>query len=232
MNIGQPTLPTIFPIHQTWDLLASNAIYQPLTTTIPAVTTTNGTYVFSGTESTTSVVDIFCGQFLSEPLKAQEISGTISGLWSARMTALDYGMGTQLHVRVLNNDLTDVRWVVYQQHTFTATTSTAGAVDRGFAVGTQRETRFLPGGGGNLISGWAWRGDRILVEMGVRATNTTATSRATDPRLQLRTDFADATYAEGTVGTTFNHWLEFSTNLQFDPNYAPATQQGWGVPIG
>jgi hypothetical protein len=70
-----------------WDLEATNVIRQPLRKNLPTATNTNGTYVFNATESSTSVQDVLCGQFISIPMKPQNIDGQISGIWSGRQAA-------------------------------------------------------------------------------------------------------------------------------------------------
>lgn len=228
MPYGLSPPPVTVALDPEWDSEASNAIRQPLVTTVPAGL--SGSYTFLVSEASDTVHDQLCGQFISEPLAAQEISGTVSGIWSPREASGTYDFGTQLVVRVVSYDGTTVRGTLYGPHTYTSTINVGQAVNREF-LATGYVTRLLPGGGGALSTVFAAAGDRLVIEVGARACNLVATTRTADPVIQLRDDYTDGNFAEGLTSTTINHWIELSSTLTFDPGFSPTTFRGWGVPI-
>ena len=236
MPTAQSAPSTTFPINSNWNSVCENAVYQPLAITIPAVDRVSGEYTFLVSESDPAIHDQLCGQWISPPLLAQTISGSISGIWSPREANSAYDFGTQVSMRVCDYYGTLTRGTLLSPFTYTTTVATAGIGNREFPSAGSNLTRFLPGGGGPIpLALNVQLGDRIVWEIGARATNLIATTRTADPRLQLRSDWSDAAWVEGTSGSGVNHWIEFTDDLTFDPDYDPAVDAvpfvGWGVPI-
>lgn len=217
--------------HAEWESETSNVLRQPLLRTIPSGL--SGSYTFLVSEASSTVHDQMCAQFISEPLTAQTITGTVSGVWLTREAGSTYDFGTQMCIRVFSYDGTILRGTLYAPHTYTTTANTGNAVNREF-LSTGYVTRLLPGGGGALTSVAALAGDRLVVEIGVRACNLVATTRTADPIIQLQNGWTDCPLIEGNTSTTVNHWIEISSTLTFDPTYTPPSLnqfRGWGVPI-
>lgn len=231
-NVSGSGLPTP-AIAGQWESQVANFIRQPLRSATRA-TNASGIYTFTVSESDTAIHDQCCGQFISVPLLPQQISGQVHGIWMTRMAGSTYAIGTQLIIRVVSYDGTVVRGTLYGPLVYQTTTTTAGLSSRQFALTTEA-SRFLPGNPGagtpDLTPLWVYHGDRLVVEIGARATNTVSTVRTADPQIQTQNTFTDGALQEDLTGSNFNTWIEFSQDIAFDAGYIPGTRRGWGVSI-
>lgn len=208
-----PPLPA-WSAHAEWDANASNWVRRQLTPTIRSGE--NETYTFGVSETDAGTFDILCGQYISEPLVAQTISGSVTGIWSAREAAVggaDEDFGTQIIIRAIARDGT-VRGTLLAPRSYVATNSTPGDPAYEFSRSGTHETRFLDG---TLSSLAVEEGDRLVIEIGARATNATTSSRTADPRVVTRDIYSDFAHTEGTGGTASNTWIEFSSLITFLP---------------
>lgn len=182
---------------------------------------TKGTSAFAEvTDTEVSAVntwDVCLGQFVSEPLQAQTITGTVKGIVRARESAAGANARSQMVVRVVSGDGATVRGTLLAQDNTTtninewvATTTVTAARNARFPVGST---------GATLTSVAAQAGDRIVIEVGARAVNTVATNFTLG--LRFGENATDA--AENETGVTeAAPWVEFSADLLFAADVLPA----------
>ena len=194
-------------------------------TTRPA-NTVKGTSAFvevSDTEASgVNTWDVCLGRFVSEPLAAQTITGTVMGIIRARENVTGVNARSQMVVRVVSGDGTTVRGTLLPQNTTTTNinewviTTTATAV---------RNARFPVGAGAaTLTSVTAQDGDRIVIEVGGRAVNTATTATFT---LALRFGENATDAADNETGVTeAAPWVEFSNGLAFSSGLAAQSVSG------
>lgn len=158
--------------------------------------------------STSTTYDVLWTQFYSDTLKAQTISGTIKSMFRCLETSAGL-MCAQMSVRVISQTGT-VRG--------TAITMSTAVLSSEFDAVTLTNRKFplaasWGGAGAPLTSVVAQDDDRLVVEVGYRATNSTATSKT--GTVELGTNKA-ADLAEDETSTTQNApWIEFSQDLLF-----------------
>lgn len=151
--------------------------------------------------SGTNPNDVLFRQFISEPLAAQTISGTVTAQIRARESSLNDDANTQLAVFVVNSAGT----VVATLHTgFT------GGVANEYNNPSLTNRPYPPSGTANLTSYDCAAGDRIVVEFGTRMN----TTRTTDT---IYMEFGIGGVSDLPTGTsgTGDPWVEFSANLQY-----------------
>lgn len=152
----------------------------------------------------TSNRDAVIGQFISEPLAAQTISGTVKGQIRAQENALSANLRSQCIIRVVQSDNTTIRGTLYAGD---LTTLTGNPTPEWATTATNRP---LPFGGSVALSSLAIQnGDRLVIEVGYRkhaAASTTGTLYFGD---NSATDLAEDT----TTTTANNPWIEFSQDL-------------------
>lgn len=155
--------------------------------------------------SASGTFDFLFRQYFSDQLAAQTISGNISGIIRALESAADADFRAQMVVRVVSEDGGTVRG--------TLLASDAGALSNEFDATTLTNRKFPLNGNGALTNVAAQLGDRLLVEIGIRAHNVTATSKTGTLRFG---DASASDLANNETGTTDdNPWIEFDSTITF-----------------
>jgi hypothetical protein len=175
-------------------------------------------------ETSASAINVLHQQFVSVPLNAQVISGTYSAVVRGGSDASTALASLQAVLKVVSNDGATVRGTLYAGHS-AAANSTAGALGQNWATATQ--TRIIPAGTA-LTTVTAQAGDRLVIELGHRFTNTTTTSQGGWMVFGDTTAVGDFALTAG-LTTSLNPWLELSGDISFQGG---AVAQGyWGVPL-
>lgn len=160
----------------------------------------------------TNPYDIAFGQFISEPIGAQTISGTFSMVLPCFESVATNEMYLQVVIRVVSNNGSVVRGTLYAGQTLTSTSATITAANYEFSAAATN-TRMLSAVA--LSSVAAQEGDRIVVEVGARfctATSGISGTMMTNCKedafddLPLVNDFND-------VNNYLRSWIEFSGDL-------------------
>lgn len=173
-------------------------------------------------ETSTSVIDVLNTQFISEPLNgAQTITGTVKGI----IKTLEGGtLGTagdaraQVVIYVVSNDGSTVRG--------TLLAADAGALASEF-TGTITARKYplaWSGAGATLSSVAAQDGDRIVVEVGARHHNVSATASTHRHEFGSAAASALAENETDTAGDAVS-WIEFSQGLAFTGQSMEITTQ-------
>ncbi len=161
--------------------------------------------------------DALMGQFISPPIAAQTVSGTVKMQMQVSEASAARDARSQLVVRVVSHDGLTVRGTLYAGDT--------GSLTDEWAVGTETNQTFPqdPLSPATMTSVVASEGDRIVVEYGFRQHQTG--TNANDARMNLGDggssgDLADSE-SDTQTGTTFNPWIEFSNaiSLSDDGNW-------------
>jgi hypothetical protein len=135
------------------------------------------------------------------------IDGTFSVVVQASEANTAANFSLQAVIRVVSSDGTVERAVLYAGHA-AANNSTSGALGQEF---TALATRIMAS---QTISSYTTQsGDRLVVEIGVRADN--ASTTAYDPTFRFGDPVtgSDATLVSGTTSTTIVPWIELSADL-------------------
>lgn len=190
-------------------------------TTRPANTTRGSSAFAEVTDAETSSSnqwDVCLGRFVSEPLAAQTISGSVMGIIRARESNTAANARSQMVIRVVSGDGATVRGTLLAQNTTTtninewvATTTVTAARNARFPVGS---------GAATLTPVVAQQGDRIVIEVGGRAVNTSTTSYTLG--LRFGENSATALTNDETGTSEGSPWIEFDSAIQFYT--APAAQ--------
>lgn len=173
--------------------------------------------VWDTESSAVNPFDACCAQFVSAPLEAQAISGTIKGVFLVRELAATDDLRAQLVVRVIGPDGT-VRGTLLGMDTSALTSE----------FSTTYTNRKFPlawtGAGATLTSVTALLGDRIVAEIGMRAHNSSGSAVNALFRLGVK---ATGDCAEDETGTTdLTGWLELSQTLNFAQDGGLAAYHG------
>jgi hypothetical protein len=153
--------------------------------------------------STSNEWDVLCARFVSPPLAAQTILGNVYGFLSASVNPGTGNFVTHLHLYVTQGDSDAVRGTLLTDYCDSDDNYWPG----GWAPFSIPATALTP------VTVLA--GDRIVLEYGFRARNTSATQVSTmfrygaDPIADDVTSVADA--------YTLTGWLEFSNKVFFTP---------------
>lgn len=161
--------------------------------------------------------DVAVAQFISAPLDGnQTISGAIKGIIRASESNAAADMRAQLVIRVLSGDGSTVRG------TLLASDGSALASEFPTAIANRKFPLAWAGSGTTPTTVNALDGDRIVVEVGFRSHEASATSRT--GTLRFGTD-SGSDLAENETGTDdFAPWIEFADNLVFDAAPLRVTQ--------
>lgn len=166
--------------------------------------------------STVNARDLLIRQYVSNPLSGnQTISGTLKGQMQISENNAAANFMPQMVVRVVSGDGTTVRGTLHAGDTRTTnvdevTISTVEANVKNPAAGISPVT---------LTSVNALDGDRVVVEIGVRANNTSATNYTA---FLYVGDVSGTDLTEGGSETELlNPWIEFSANLSFQSPSSP-----------
>ena len=155
--------------------------------------------------SATAPYDVILRQFVSEPLQAQTISGTVKGQIRARESDPAAQMCAALVIRVVSNDGLTERGVLLAYF--------PAALSSGFDPATSTNRKFPPSTA--LTSVTCQDGDRIVVEIGHRAFNTVTTSYTGYVWFNNTIGTADLPEDEITTDNLCP-WIEFSQALLWD----------------
>lgn len=188
-----------------WDLTTS-------ATRCPLVTTpTNTALVMVSTDaetSTTNAIDGLIRQYVSDVLPAGSISGTFSYVIGSVESANGANAFNQIRISVVSGDGSVERGVLYAGQTDTVPGG-ADTPNQEFSTAGHL-TRFISGAA--LSSVTAQSGDRIVVEIGARFANTSATSYTAELHIGDPTAGGDHALSSG-VNTSLRPWVEFSQNV-------------------
>lgn len=183
--------------------------------------TTKGTSAFaevSDTETSTSNTwDVALGQFISDPLVAQTIAGTVYGVIRAREDNASANARSQMVVRVVSSDGATVRGTLLAQNNTTTninewvvTTTATSARNAYFPVGST---------GAAVTPVTVQNGDRIVIEVGGRAVNTASTTYTL--AMRFGENASDAALNESAT-TEAAPWIELSYPVEFAAAAPPA----------
>ncbi len=189
----------------SWTTQASGAVPRSLSTARLGTTLASAAYA----ETQAAAANVGARVYVSEPLAAQTISGTISAAIRALESAAAADASLQIVCRVVSADGATTRAHLYLGHT-AALNTTAGAL--GQEIATAAQTRIF--NAVPLTSYACARGDRVTVEIGWRAHNTVTTSYSATLRFGDPAGVADFPLnAGGTADST--PWAEFSQDLAY-----------------
>lgn len=163
--------------------------------------------------STANDWDVYMGTAVTPPLRNDvTISGTIIGLINGRETATSANLGPQGVIRVFSGDLTTERGVLFAGNTATSMNASVNE----FSTSASNYTQWfpyvatVPGTPTAITSVDALAGDRLVIEIGFRATNTSATTTTCTIAFMCSTGMATG-HQENNAG-----WLEFSADFEFE----------------
>lgn len=171
------------------------------------------------TAVTTAVnpADVLLGQFVSDPLPAQTLSGTFSIVVQMMETTADDDGVLQVIIRVVSNDGLTVRGTAYAGVTTTTVSTTTTAANYELLT-TGLTTRFLEGV--SLTNTTVQAGDRIVVEVGARS-NAAAGAVQFWANFFAREDCDDFELVPDRIQTPgppfIRPWIEFSQDLFTQP---------------
>lgn len=158
--------------------------------------------------------DVLVAQFISDPLAAQTITGTVTGQVLAEQGNSLWNFHTQIILRVVSSTGSTVRGTLYAG---TATTGTSSPTNE-FATSLTNRS-FPHTGTATLTSVSAQLGDRLVIEIGGRAHYSTSGTK--DITFTIGDNNA-SDLAAGNTGTTENNpWIQLSANLTFQPLNVP-----------
>jgi hypothetical protein len=177
--------------------------------------------------SNTNARDLHIITLVSPPLAGSgSIAGTLEGaarMWESNSLSNSVA---QVIVRLLASDGTNER-VLYA-----GTTQTVGTNEAASSASSNATNRRLPVGTAavTLTEQSFIAGDRIVIEVGARLNNTSATNYSAGFWLGHAVGGTDVVLANGTDVTQKNPWLEFSQDLTFGSG-APSEITGSGASV-
>lgn len=150
----------------------------------------------------TSPYDVLTRQYVSDPIKAQTIAGTVKGQMLVLESAVAADFCRGITIKVVSNDGATLRGVLLSHFPDSLTSEYPT---------TMANRNFPPESA--LSSVAAQEGDRIVVEIGTRAFNTATTQYIATHRFG---DNAASDLPEDESTTTdSNPWIQFSQPIQF-----------------
>lgn len=201
---GQSITPTITPAFDgEWDRTtnASRRRCSPFKniSVLAEVTDPEGT--------ATSPYDVLLRQFISDPLAAQTISGTVKGQIKCRESSDANDMSRALCIRVCSNDGTTIRGTLLNDFPESLTSE--------FKYGGTENRNFPPSTALSSVS--ASDGDRLLIELGYRSFNVLSGALRYG-YLTTGDDAASDLPEDETATDDYSPWIEFSATLTFQYN--------------
>jgi len=161
-----------------------------------------------GETSTSTTYDAEVWQFVSKPLAAQTITGTVKAIMRCKESNAAADMRSQMVIRVVSGDGGTVRGTLLA-HDTSALSNEWDAT----ALTNRKFPLNWSGAGATLTSVAAQAGDRIVVEVGYRAHNSSGTQYYGYIEAG---DAASTDCAENETDTLqYNPWVKFSQNLLF-----------------
>lgn len=159
--------------------------------------------------SASSNFDFLFRQYISDPLNAGSVSGTVKGVIRCLEGSTDSDFRAQMLIKLISGDGTSV--------TGTLLAHDASALSNEFDATTLTNRKFplnWAGAGTTLSSVTANQGDRLVFELGVRSFNVISAARTATLRFG---DHSATDLAENETGTTDdNPWIEVSQTLSFE----------------
>lgn len=171
--------------------------------------------------STAETVSFCLGvQYISDPLAATTLSGTIKG--QCRCQESNAGLNATIAIRVAKcaidgTSITEILAIAASDNTAATPPEFATSLTNRKLMDSAESASI------SLTSTGINAGDRLIIELGMRESNTTA-SRNSD--LSLGDDSANDLAEDETTTTANNPWVEFSQTLTFltvdnwQPNFA------------
>ncbi|MCA9327223.1 hypothetical protein KDA14_01720, partial [Candidatus Saccharibacteria bacterium] len=170
-------------------------------------------------ESDASQVNVLAHQYVSSQQipSARTISGTVRaviGCYETNGTADGF---LQMVVKVVSSDGATTRGVLYAGSALNSVSTNAGDVNEEMTIGnTAMATRIVPDQTVSNVNAQA--GDRLVIELGWRATNTTTTTRGAFFRHGWQQELSDHLFVSGTnvvaaTSTDLNPWVELSYDV-------------------
>jgi hypothetical protein len=155
--------------------------------------------------------DVIWRQYVSDPIGAQTISGTVKGQIRARENASAANYRMQVLVSVVSGDGATLRGVAYAGDPESITTSPTSEFPLSSVanIGTSRQAP--RGASQTLTDVTASSGDRIVIEVGYRI-NATVTTASTGTGIFGDNNASDLPEDETTT-TALNPWIEFSNTI-------------------
>lgn len=171
----------------------------------------------------TGTYDVAWAQFISAPLAAQTISGTVKGQLQARENNADADMRAQIVIRVITADGTTV------VGTLLASDGAALSSEFGSSSVTETNRKFplAASSPAALTSTGVSAGDRLVVEVGYRAHNTLNAARTGVMGYGSGGSSGDLPEDETQTGSTWAPWLEFSGTITFQDVDYPRASEVW-----
>lgn len=149
--------------------------------------------------------DSVARQYVSDPIDAQTISGTVKGQILCLESNGLADFRRAIVIRVMSNDGLTVRGTLLSDYSTTATEFSSSA----------STNRFFPASGTAVSSVTSQSGDRIVIEIGIRKTGSSPSTRSAT---FLLGDNGGSDLPEDETSTTsVNPWIEFSHNVVFQP---------------
>lgn len=171
---------------------------------------------FLVSESTASVTNIPVGIFISAPLAAQSIAGDVTAVVRGVEGASSSDDSLQVGLYLISNDGTSVLSTLYGGHA-EALNTTSGALGQEIASAAQA-TRIIPATA--LTGQTAVSGDRLMILVGYRTHDISATARTSTLRLGDPSATGDFALTSG-LTTDLDPWVELSATLAFAGGAAP-----------
>lgn len=161
--------------------------------------------------STSGTYDSCQQQFVSKPLAAQTIAGTVKAIMRCAESNAAADMRSQMCIRVVSGDGGTVRGTLLAHDA--SALSNEWFVGSGVSLQNRKFPLNWSGAGATLTSVVAQAGDRLVVEIGNRAHNTVSTQYYG----YIETgDGATTDCAENETDTfQYNPWIEFSQDIIF-----------------
>jgi hypothetical protein len=158
----------------------------------------------SSENAAASPYDFLTRQYVSKPLAAQDISGTVKGQVKCLESSSQADFCRALVVKVVSPDGQTLRGTLVSHF--------PGALASEYSS-TGLTNRYFPPAGTPLTPVTVQAGDRLVIEVGTRSFNTSSTNRTATHR------FGDASVTDLPENESetqdYNPWLEFSQTLTF-----------------
>lgn len=189
-----------------WTAGQTAAIQAPMTTTKTDTALTDA----SMSENTASVTNIPVAVYVSDLLVAQTVSGDVTATIRGMEAASSSDDSLQVGLYLISGDGTTVLSTLYSGHT-AALSATSGVLGQEIASAAAA-TRIIPATA--LTSQSASAGARLMILVGYRTHDASATARASTLRLGDPTAVADFALTPG-LTTDLDPWVELTADLVF-----------------
>ena len=175
-------------------------------------------------ESVAIVTDVLVRQYVFAPMAAQRIGGAVKAMVRCMESATTADMRAQMAIRVVSGD------GLIARGTLLGRTTTGLVSEWGTALAARKFPPGFTGAGVAVTPVTCQEGDRLVVEVGCRAHNTTTSSRAGTVQFGDPTTAGDLAEAE-TAQSALCPWVEFSQNLLWRFPVAVHERPGYSVSI-